>query len=53
MPKENKKIKEQIKAIVEEGDEDLIDGDNVQDRLDNIDGRYIDESKESQKKYKK
>ena len=47
MPKENKKIKEQIKAIVEEGDEDLIDGDNVQDRLDNIDGRYdVDESKE-------
>ena len=47
MTKENKKIKEQIKAIVEEGDEDLIDGDNVQDRLDNIDGRYdVDESKE-------
>ena len=44
MPKEDKKIKEQLKAIVESGDEDLLDGENVQDRLDNIDGRHdIDE----------
>ena len=44
MPKEDKKIKEQLKAIVESGDEDLLDGENVQDRLDNVDGRHdIDE----------
>tara|TARA_Y100000591_G_scaffold245521_1_gene216473 strand:+ start:8029 stop:11694 length:3666 start_codon:yes stop_codon:yes gene_type:complete len=47
MPKENKKIKEQLKVIVNSGDEDLLDGENVQDRLDNIDGRHdVDEAKE-------
>ena len=40
MPKESKKIKEQLKLIVANADEDLLDGENVQDRLDNIDGRH-------------
>ena len=47
MPKENKKIKEQLKVIVESGDEDLLDGEKVQDRLDNVDGRHdVDEISE-------
>ena len=50
MPKENKKIKDQ-QINKWKGDEDLLDGENVQDRLDNIDGRHdideLDEIKEN------
>ena len=81
MPKENKKIKDQIstdpikdksktkskKDLTDDPtkapskdemnikgiDEDLLDGVNVKDRLDNIDGRYdIDESQEIEKNIK-
>ena len=74
MPKENKKIKDQIvekneatkdeaskkedveksTLIIKGVDEDILDGERVQDRLDNIDGRHdleeVDAIKENIKK---
>ena len=71
MPKENKKIKDQIEQkeeaskkedteeekptlIIKGVDEDILDGERVQDRLDNVDGRHdleeVDAIKENIKK---